>query len=189
MGIARKNNKKGFTLLEVVVVLSLFAIIVPAMFTMYFASLRAQKKVFVLRDTKRNGDNALTVIESLIKQNAVSVHNATPPTTANQVCTSLVTSSSAVPLYFKDKDGTWFSFTQVSNKIASHSGSLSGTTTVQLTNSKSIVSGFDVRCIYVSELSPPLVSISFDLNQNGPTGRPEDVSSLSYQTKVKLRSY
>ena len=64
MGISTHN--RGYTLLEVVIVISIFALIVPAMFSMYFASLRAQKKVFVLRDTKRNGDNALTVIESLI---------------------------------------------------------------------------------------------------------------------------
>lgn len=169
--------------------LSLFTIIIPAMFTMYFASLRAQRKVFVLRDAKRNGDNALTVMESLIKQNAVSIHNDTPPTSANQVCTSSVPTARDTELFFKDKDGSWFSFTQVSGKLASSSATLGNSSSVNLTNTKSIVTSFDLQCLYVSETSPPLVSISFRIDQNGPTGRPEDVAGLTYQTKVKLRSY
>ncbi len=186
MGV--KTHKKGYTLLEVVIVISIFALIVPAMFAMYFASLRAQKKVYVLRDTKRNGDNALTVMESLLKQNAISIHSAEPPTTANQVCTSSVPSATG-ELFFKDKDGTWFSFTQDSFKIASSSASGLGSSSVNLTNTKSLVTNFTMRCSYVSEVSPPLVSISFNINQNGPTGRAEEVSSLGYQTKIKLRSY
>ncbi|MBP9815937.1 type II secretion system protein [Candidatus Woesebacteria bacterium] len=186
MGISTHN--RGYTLLEVVIVISIFALIVPAMFSMYFASLRAQKKVFVLRDTKRNGDNALTVIESLIKQNAISIHNAEPPTSANQVCTSAVPSGSGA-LFFKDKDGTWFSFTQSNFRIASSSASTLSSSSVNLTNTKSLVTNFNLRCAYVSDVSPPLVSISFNINQNGPTGRAEEVSSLGYQTKIKLRSY
>jgi prepilin-type N-terminal cleavage/methylation domain-containing protein len=189
MGVKNMMRKNGFTLLEVMIVLSIFALLVPAMFTMYFASLRAQRKVIVLRDAKRNGDNALTVMESLIKQNAISIHNATPPTTANEVCTVSTPTASGIPLYFKDKDGTWFSFGLTSNKIASASGTSGGSTSVNLTNSRVLVTDFDLRCIYISEISPPLVSISFDVLQSGPTGRPEDVASLTYQTKVKLRSY
>ncbi len=189
MGVKYIYRQKGFTLLEVIIVLSIFTIIVPAMFTMYFASLRAQRKVLVLRDAKRNGDNALTAMENLLKQNAVSIHNDSPPTAANQVCTSSVPSASDTELFFKDKDGSWFSFTQSEGKIASNSAMLGNATSTNLTNLKSIVSSFDLRCMFVSETSPPLVSISFRVDQFGPTGRPEDVTSLSYQTKVKLRSY
>jgi prepilin-type N-terminal cleavage/methylation domain-containing protein len=137
MGVKNMMRKNGFTLLEVMIVLSIFALLVPAMFTMYFASLRAQRKVIVLRDAKRNGDNALTVMESLIKQNAISIHNATPPTTANEVCTVSTPTASGIPLYFKDKDGTWFSFGLTSNKIASASGTSGGSTSVNLTPGES----------------------------------------------------
>lgn len=188
MGISHKQQR-GFTLLEVIIVLSIFTIIIPAMFTMYFASLRAQRKVFVLRDAKRNGDNALTAMENLIKQNAISIHDNSPPTPSNQVCTSSAPSASDTELFFKDKDGSWFSFTQSNGRIASSSALTGNTTSTNLTNDKSTVSSFDIRCLYVSETSPPLVSISFRVDQIGPTGRPEDVASLSYQTKVKLRSY
>ena len=188
MGI-RIQNKFGFSLLEVVMVISILGIIVPAMFSMYFASMRAQRKVIVLRDTKRNGDNALSTIESLIKQNAVSIHNAAPPTGSNQVCTNSIPTASCTELFFKDKDGTWFSFVTSNSKIASNSGALLGSTSGYLTNDKSIVSLFDLRCSYISDASPALVSITFTIAQNGPTGRPEDISSLNYQTKVKLRSY
>lgn len=189
MGIKNILYRRGFTLLEVMIVLSIFALIVPAMFSMYFMSLRAQHKVLVLRDAKRNGDNALTAMENLIKQNAVTIHFASPPSTANQVCTSAVPSSFGVELFFADKDNTWFTFSEDNGKIASTSGSLGGSVDTYLTNAKSIISDFDVGCVYVSETSPPLVSITFDVDQAGPTGRPEDVSSLTYQTKVKLRSY
>ncbi len=188
MGI-KKSSTKGFTLLEVMIVLSVMAIIIPAMFTLYFASLRAQRKVMVIRDSKRNGDNALNTIETLIKQNAVSIHIAEPPSATNQICNSTTPSSSGQQLFFKDKDGTWFSFLSSGDKIASYSASLSGNSTEYLTNTKSLISSFTLSCDYVTNISPPLVSISFTIAQNGPTGRAEEVSLMNYQTKIKLRSY
>ena len=181
MGIKLQNDK-GFTLLESLVVVGVISIIIPALFALFFAHLRAQSKIYVLQEVKKNGDAALGTIETLVKENAISVHSASPPTSGNEVCATM--SSYTGVLYFLDRNGSYFSFDQTNDKIASSS---SVSSTVNLTSDKVKVSAFSLSCTRNSTYSEPLVSVSFTVTQAITATNPSETASLNYQTKMKLR--
>lgn len=184
-----KAMKQGFTLIELIVVIGIIVITLPVTFSLFFVNFQAQTKVYILQEVKRNGDYALNVIESLIKQRAYAIY--TDQALTAEVCSTKsgtnTNTSYTGALYFKDKDGKYFNFAISGNKIASYSAIINPNP-YNLTNQKVIVSGFTTSCNRTQTFSPPLVSISFKIDQASGT-RYEEVASLSYQTKIKLRSY
>jgi prepilin-type N-terminal cleavage/methylation domain-containing protein len=186
----------GFTLIEIVIVISIIAVIIPTIFAIIYSIMREQVKIFTLTQVKREGDNALNIMTTLIRNSAVTVHSG-PPTDNNVVCTKSTETwplNSTDPLYFQDRYGDWFSFIAVSDaqnqeryKISSDS---SGLNDVDLTSfSNTNVQDFKISCQGTAENSPPLISISYVINQLSQTNREEDIASLNYQTKVKLRMH
>jgi prepilin-type N-terminal cleavage/methylation domain-containing protein len=169
MGLKNKQRQSGFTFIEMLIVVAIISIIIPALFALFFAHVRAQSKVFQLQQVKENGDSALGIMETLIKDGAISIHSASPPTSGNEVCATASSSYSGT-LYFLDRSSTYFSFALSSGKIASSSSAMG--TTVNLTNSKSTISSLAISCSRSSTYAEPLVSISFTVSQNGSGSRP-----------------
>lgn len=177
------NRILGFTLIETLIVIAIVAMIIPALFGLFFAHVRAQAKVYVLQQVKTNGDGALGIIETLVKDNAISIHSGSPPTSGNEVC-STASSSYSSTMYFLDRSGSYFNFALSSGKIASSSSVMS---TVYLTSDKVSVSSFTLSCDRGSSYSQPVVSIGFTVTQAGAGGRTDESATLQYQTKVQLR--
>ncbi len=176
------NKQSGFTFLEVIIVLSILAVLLPAAFSMFLANLRAQTKVLTLQEVKRNGDFTLSTIETLVKANAQSMEAQD----TTQICSTSGSSYSSETdgdIYFVDQDGERFMFQLVGSRVASQSASTS-----YLTTDKVDVSNFIMTCERDSVFSSPLVSISFTIDQSLTTTRPEEAASLNYQTKIRLRS-
>lgn len=178
MGI--KN--KGFTLLELILVLAIIGIILPAGFTMFVASMRAQMKVLVLQEVKRNGDIAIANIEGLIRDRALSLEqqDGTP------VCATAPDDYTSGDIYFVDPEGNRFRFYIDGESIASESSAIGA---VPLTSSKVSVSGFSLTCKRDFNFSPPLISLSYTVDQAFSTRRAEETASLDYLTKIRLRTY
>ena len=178
MGINHNTHTKGFTLVELVLVLGILGILLPAVFSLFVANLRAQTKVLILQDVKRNGDTALDTIEILVKAKAKSIEqqDGTP------VCTTSGSTYSG-DLYFVDDAGNRFMFNQSNNRIASESAA-----TDYLTTNKVSVSSFEMSCDRSSLFVAPLISISFTIDQAQTTSRAEESASLQYQTKIRLRN-
>lgn len=187
------RKKQGFTIAELVIVIGVIAIAVPAVFGIFFSVLRAKAKVQILQEVKRNGDSAINTMKHLIQNNAVAIYSDTSLT--NEVCStkgSLGTSSSASsPLYFKDSFGNYFYFGIDSNRIASNSA-VSPPPLAYLINNKATVSNFILSCNRPANLDTynalPVVSISFTLTKAGAAGRQEERTSLTYSRKIKLRN-
>lgn len=188
MGI--NNNKKlGFTLIELILAMSVFAITLPVVFGLFFLNLQTRTKVLILQQVKRNGDDALATIDSLVHTRGYALYSDQAMTT--EVCSTISGSStptSSSTVYFKDPVGTKFYFALDNGKIASYSASMSPNP-AYLTNGKVVVSGLDISCERSSTFSPPLISISFAVSQLGSPVRHEEKASLNYQTKTKLQNY
>ena len=150
----------------------------PAGFAMFMANLRAQTKVLVLQQVKRNGDAALDTMETLVKIQGQSLEQID----GTQVC-STSGSSYTGDIYFVDPDGQRFMFHALTERIASESA-----TTAYLTSNRVTISNFVMSCSRESQFTAPLVSISFDVQQAQTTTRAEEAASLSYQTKIRLRN-
>ena len=176
--------KKAFTIIELVIVLGVILITLPAIFGLFFINLRSQKKINTIHEVKKNGDFALDVIQNIIKSRANRIYSDQSATVP--VCQSK-TSGTASLSSFKDVDGSTFYFSLSAGQIASFSGVISPNPYL-LTNSKVAVSNFTLTCDRTNTFSPPLVSISFKVDQ--ATGSLyEDVDTMTFQTKVKLRNY
>ena len=182
--------KKGFTLIEVLVVVSVISLVLPAVFTIVFLILRQQAKVYVLQEVKRQGDFVLNNMRTTIKNNAVTVHSGVP-TSANQVCNSVGSSSVAgTTLYFKDSLNNYFWYTSDGTKIASNSSIPS--TTTDLTGSKvNIPAGtpLTISCFRGGSFSAPIISVSYGISYNTTSLRTEDNASFDYKTKIQLRNF
>ncbi|OGK18446.1 hypothetical protein A3D80_00410 [Candidatus Roizmanbacteria bacterium RIFCSPHIGHO2_02_FULL_40_13b] len=188
MGITNKK-KLGFTLIELILAMSVFAVTLPVVFGLFFLNLQTRTKVLILQQVKRNGDDALAIIDGMVHTRGYSIYSDQAMTI--EVCSTISGSStptSSQTVYFKDPAGTQFYFALDNGKIASYSASMSPNP-AYLTNSKVEVSSFSISCERSATFSPPLVSISFVVSQLGSPVRHEERASLNYQTKTKLQNY
>ena len=192
------KKNKGFTLIEMIVVISTIALSLPILFSIVFTILQQQTKIYRLTEVKRQGDYVLNTMENLIKNYAASVHSSQPPSENNKICQWQ--NEQTINGYFLDKFGSYFRFCRSNtgsncdadgNYIASFSSILNNgnSQTIPLNNDKVRISDFLLTCYQTNPYSPPVVGISFIIYYNTTSTRPEDKAQMTYQTKVKLRSY
>ena len=172
------------------VVVTVVALILPAVFAIVFTILQQQAKIYSLQEVKQQGDFVLNNIRVNLKNSAISIHSAVPPTSANRVCATTGSSFSSGQLYFADKYNNYFWYSSDASSIASNS-SIAGAT-VALTGSKvKPTSGtpLSIQCYRGATFAAPITSISYGVTFNTTSTRPEDTTSFTYNTKVQLRNY
>lgn len=184
-------KKKAFTLIEMVVVVAVVGLVIPSIFAIIFGLVREQAKIQKLSTVKGEGDFILNVVANTVRNNAFTIHSASPPTELNAVC--LETGSTyAGTIYFQDQEAGWFGFIPDGDLVASQSSALA--TALNLNSQQTIVSGFSMGCTRVNSYSAPVVSLEFDIcfktaSNNCLSTRVEDTANLHYQTKIKLRNF
>lgn len=188
-----KKSLTGFTLIEIIIVIATIALTLPAFFAIIYAIFKQQTKVYTLNQAKKEGDFALNIMETLIRNSASGVYNGSSPIPGNQIC-STPSGDQLTASYFKDRSepAQWFRFfLKNSATIASESSVLNGgaTGSTDLTSSKVKVSDFNLTCNFKSTFTTPIVAISFKIEYNTTSDQPEDKAVLNYQTKVKLREH
>lgn len=174
--------KKGFTLIEVMVVISVVALVVPALFYMVFMILLQQVKIYRLSEAKRQGDFALTSITSNIRNSAVSIYDTSNST---ELCAG--TGDVSTIGKFRDQYDNWFTYTLVAGKISSGSSILN--TTTDLTKQNVTISDLSLTCYKTASFSPSIVEVKFTITAGDVSARTEEKATLVYQTRVKLRNY
>lgn len=175
-------RKKAFTLIEVMVVITVIGLVVPTLFYMIFSILLQQVKIYRLSEVKRQGDFALTVMLGTIRNSGVSIYDSTNST---EICKDAGDTGDAD--YFHDAYDNWFRFYINNNKISS--GSAVPGATTDLTRSNVVISNFTMTCNRTATFSAPIVEVKFTITAGDGSSRAEEKASLTYQTRVKLRNY
>lgn len=189
-----KKFNKGFTLIETIVVIAVIGLTLPVLYAINFAIMRQQVKIYRLSQIKREGDYLINIIENTVKDRAVTIHSISPALETNIVCNKDPSEySSLTELYFLDKGGQWFGYKYEGSKISSKSADLTNPS-INLISSKTLVSNFSISCAKDTIYSPASVSFAFDVCYDAGAGlctstRPEEVNSIHYQTRIKLRNY
>lgn len=182
--------ERAFTLIELVVVIGVIGVSLPVIFGLFFLTLQQQSKIYILQEVKKNGDYALNTIRSTIKQYGEKV---TDSGYQNEICPVLPTPTPtpASTLYLVDKFGNRFKYFQTSttpSRIASESSTL-GINNWYLTNDKVNVDSLGFTCYRTNPFSPPVVAVSFSVSQAQTSAPHEEKASMTYTTKIKLKSY
>lgn len=185
--------KGGYTLIEVIAVVTIIGIALPSIFSIIYVIVREQAKILAITKTKSEGDYAFNIIDNLLRNSAVTIQTSSDPlNNSTNRCNDPATSPSYSPIngsnfYIKDKYGNLSRlYTTADGKIASDSSILNASS--ELTSSKVIVTNFAISCTTRSKFSSPVISISFKVQYNTISTRPEDIASLNYQTKIKIRN-
>lgn len=183
------KNKKGFTLLEMLIVMTIVGIILPTVFAIVFVIMRQQLRIYRVVETRRQGDYILSYIKDrLIRSKAIT--NAS-------FSTSYCINSGDT--FTADNQGRSVGFimqnvTEDKYQIYTPSGTTNlvfepetGFPT-NLNTSNIEIRNFNIDCYRRSTYASPLISIAFDIEFKDSTYTPEEGRvSLHYQTKVKLR--
>lgn len=178
-------NKKGFTIIEILIVTVVIGMMIPIVFTVMFSVIRQEARVFALNLVKTQGDFVLNSMKVTIRNSAISTHSANPGTTANEVCTSVSTVPAAQdPLVLMDRDGNSFYYSVNGGAVASNSSVLAEPT--MLTNLRVSITNFTMSCNKPTSSSSPVVTVSYTVNYTTTAG--QSPATLDYQTKIKLRN-
>jgi prepilin-type N-terminal cleavage/methylation domain-containing protein len=171
----------GFTLIEMLVVIMIVAVTLPLLMTVFVSVLRQQARVKGLEIAKSQADEALSLIKTTIKNNALSIHSSSPATDANEICNTQ-TASQVVsnPMVFLDNDGNSFYFDLSAQSMRLNSTSQASPTAI--TSAPATISNLSFSCERRSNTSNPIISVSFQ------TSHPLMGFSINYQTKILLRN-
>ncbi len=169
------KNQEGVTFLELLVAVTLLALIVVAATNLFFSLIRGGGKVDVGTEVKQNGQQALATMEQLIR-NADSVVACSPtPTTSIQL---LDKTGAAIALSCEDLDDGDLQ----TGYIASGSA--------RLTSSKVVLTDCAFTCSTSSgTIKAPLVSITFTLKQLGEVSKTYKQAEAKFSASVVLRKY
>ena len=164
-------NKKGFTLVEMLVVIGVLAIIVVVGSTIFFNLLKGSTKTRTVNLIKQNGSYALTIMERMIRNGKI-IQNSD-----GQICESVMPK-----IKIENPDGGETEFSCEGDRISSNSASL-------ISNQVKVANGscsFD--CQRTSVFEPDVVTINFTLSQVQADVRPEEEASMVFKTTVVLRN-
>ena len=173
----------GFSLIELLVVITLVGIIGIIISQMFIINVRTQGKSEVIKEVKQNGDFVMSVMESMIRNSAnVAVSDC---------------NTNTQKLTIINQDGLETTFDCSGSSVASFSGVLQTTpqatpTGSPLTNNKVAISDCTFRIVCPTPpLYPKYVFINFSISYagSGLTPTPGSYTNLNYQTTVSLRNY
>jgi prepilin-type N-terminal cleavage/methylation domain-containing protein len=177
------NKRKGFTLVEVIVVIAAIGIVLPALFAILFSLLKQQIKIYQLSEVKRQGDYALSIMDSTIRQNALSLYESTNTT---PICANA--GDTNVPVgFFRDEGNRYFRYVLSSNKVASQSEIIGATT--DLTTNRVTISNLVVECSKTARYSAPIITLQFTVTAGTAASPTEQRARMTYRTRIQLRNY
>lgn len=177
---SRVNHQLGFTMIEMLVVISLVVMLLLVSTSIFLTSLIGNTKTVITQDLKEEGEYAIGTIEFLLR-NAVALEE----NSLGQTCTGGMTEitfksiDNGVTTLFLEEDPA-----DNIQKIASNSG-------VYLTSAGvNVIAGPTFDCNQTSDLNRTFVKISFTLRKGDPgVDDARNIVEETFSTGVNLRSF
>lgn len=166
------SYQKGFTILEILVVMSIVSVAGVIVAGILVSTLRGSSKVNTVSNVKQNGNYAIAQMSRIIR--SASTINILPcgnPSTAVQSIT--VTQIDTSQTIFDCSGST----------ITSN-----GTSLLDTSNVKLVSSSCQLICSQQSSGDTPVVQIKFSLMQKNSSSQPDQSSTIPFQTSVILRN-
>jgi prepilin-type N-terminal cleavage/methylation domain-containing protein len=172
------RNQLGFTLIEVLIAITLSVILVAAASGLFFTTLRSDSKKNYLTGLKDNGDYALSQMEFLLR-NAVALERID---TGDALCTTGMTQ-----IVFRSIDDGVTRLYLSNGAIASES--VQTGTTRYLTGGATTVSNLSFNCQQPSPNAGTYIRIGFNLTYATSSGQFfSEEGSDDFYTTVNIRS-
>lgn len=190
------KRKKGYTIIEMMLVIGLIALLMPAVFSILYVIMQQQVKIYELTETKRQGDYVMQLMKEKIMRDAVSLRRDDDGIFTNiavftNICNSTGSNFTSV------NNGVDFVFLNDLNNPFQYV--LSGNTLryreigapnvdAALNSNRVIITNFQINCAVKATYTDPVVSFSYTAQYNRAVPNPQlGTTQLQYQTKVKLR--
>ena len=167
------KKQKGFTIIEIVVVVGILGVIAAIGTNMFFTVIRGSNKSKNLTTVKQNGEYALSVMERMIRNSSTIITNSD-----GDICESGMVK---IKIMDSDKQETEFEF--VDDYIASNSSRMTS-------DQVKVTSGVFNCDNSTGDFNPKTIVIDFTLDQNiSPTSRVEEEASINFKTTIETRNY
>lgn len=165
--LTRMRNLRGYSIIELLIVVTLVAVLALTATSFLFSSLSGSGKASGLAVVKQNGDHTIGVIERAAR-GALQVACPNPNS-----------------LLVTEKSGdTTYGITSLRISATGVSG------TIYLTSDQIIAENFSCTVTPGGEGNPDLALVSFQLRMGSPgVDAPEKVAVERFQTRVSLRTY
>ncbi len=164
--------QKGYTLVELLVVITILSVIGVIVVTVITISLRGSQKSDKLEIVRQGGDTAMSQMVRSIRY-AKSLDSPASCVPATNVSSITITS-------LQDNGQTTYSC--ASNAIASNSAPLVDTNAVN-------VNACSFTCSQQRVSDPPTIQIQFSLSAKNESSFTETKAVIPFQTSVTLRNY
>lgn len=168
----KMENQKGISLLEVLIVITVFAILGVIVSGSIILSIAGSKKTESIVKVRENISYSMGIIERQLR-NADAVVDC--PNPDSQV------------IDYQDQDGNTTSFSCVNVPPASGEDSYVASGSSRLTNSDIIITGCSFSCTPETTTNPPLVTISIEAKDAKALGAQS--SQVTSATQIYLRNY
>ena len=189
------KNKKGFTLLEILIVMTIVALILPTVFAIVFVIMRQQVRIYRVVETRRQGDYILNFIKDKIirsKEIGAGVSPYTERCPVNPASpTEFQSSTGGIDITFVDQNDVRYQIYQDSATDTLYYKKITSpgfTTKLNDPAHNIAIDSFTISCYRRSAYAKPIISVAYNISYVDATPTTEEGSvDLHYQTKVRLR--
>lgn len=183
--LSENTRVRAFTLIEVVVVISTLAFILPIVTIMLFIILRQQLTVARMTEVKRQGDQAIAFMQNKINAQAERIFTDA----GARVCDVKQLTPKSVS-YFKDaRDSTTIKFTLKEGALVFTTDPADTQPGDPMTNTKVSVESFTMECVRSDTFTHPIVGIDFSMVAGGNISDSEkEATRLYFSTKSIIRN-
>lgn len=175
----QKKDMKGFTLIELMVSLGIFAVVGVILTEVFITSIRSSIRGEVSHTVKQNGDMALGVITRMV-QNAQKITSDCSGTTDTSM--TLTNQDGGVSTFQCEKDGAILRIASVSGATTSY------LTSPEVTLTGTVCDDIPLFTCSLSGNASPVVKISFSLKEYSVAPTPANPVSGLFETTVNLRN-